>query len=115
MLRVIGLALKLEKKNLLYLKYAEIQKALDDWTVLDEGDNKLNANEKGRFIEWHKVLTTRKKLEEDFNKINKNPNTFDYILLPDYDSVLNSTIQFPLYDSIEYYPDMKTWLLQKKF
>ena len=53
--------------------------------------------------------------QEDFNKIGGNPNTFDYILLPDYDSILNSTIQFQLYDSIEYYPDMKTWLLQKKF
>lgn len=53
-------------------------------------------------------------LHEDFEKINRNPNTFDYILLPDYDSLLNATIQFKQYDSLAYYPNMKTWLLRKK-
>lgn len=54
-------------------------------------------------------------LDEDFKNINQNPNTFDYILLPDYDSLLNSSIQFNQYDSLSYYPNMKTWLLRKKF
>ncbi len=53
--------------------------------------------------------------KDDFKAINENPNTFDYILLPDYDSILNATIHFDLYDSIQYYPDMKTWLLKKKY
>lgn len=53
--------------------------------------------------------------EYDFNQINKNPNTFDYILLPDYDSVIKATLDFNLYDSVKYYPDMKTHLLQKKY
>ena len=64
MLRVMGLALKLQKKNLLYLKYAEIQKALDSWTVFDEGDNKLNENEKVGLLYGKKCLRQEQNLRK---------------------------------------------------
>ncbi len=50
---------------------------------------------------------------DDFAAIEENPNQFDYILIPDYDSVLNKTVDFMSYDSVAYYANMKTWLLKK--
>lgn len=41
-------------------------------------------------------------------------NTFDYIFLPDYDSMLSKHIDILQYDSLSYHEDMKTWLLKKK-
>lgn len=72
--RIFGIAYN--KQHPLYNKYASLVRSISDYVNTDEGDNKLNENEEGRYIDWNYVLRERNILEDKFNNI-KNKNTKD--------------------------------------
>ena len=69
--RIFGLAYN--KQYPLYIKYTTILQDLNRIIIKNEGENILNTNEQGRYIDWKNVLKERDELEKRFNQIaNKN-------------------------------------------
>ena len=100
------------------IKDTEKRKVSDLSLLLFEGQNGVYRNYYSLLyptLTFNKI--TRVYPENNPNVINSlNPSlaSYDYILLPDYDTVLPDFIDFSHYDSTRYYPDMKTWLLKKR-
>jgi hypothetical protein len=89
LMRVLFIALK-GKTSGVYMKYAAILKDLSNTVENEDNENKLNDNEKTRYLKWEHVLNKQKELQDDFNNIiNKNTKeaynkNLDLILLSLY-------------------------------
>ena len=92
--RIFGIAFN--KQYPLYIKYASLVHSISDYVNQDEGNNKLNENEEGRYIDWNFVLKERNILEDKFNNINNKQSKDAYDINQDLILLSLYTLIHPL-------------------
>jgi hypothetical protein len=78
-LRVIRIAYG-NKKTPLYKLFSIMVFQLHDELMFKEGDNKLNKHEAKKYINWQDVIFIQKKLEDEFNAVEKKDTRKAYEL-----------------------------------